>query len=59
MAYAGSGIAVDDSLLIVTLVVGVSNCSIFCCTLLYVHSTFAIILMEKRELAALFLLLPS
>ena len=25
----------------------------FCCTLLYVHSSFAIILMEKRELDAL------
>ena len=26
----------------------------FCCTLLYVHSSIAIILMGKRELAALF-----
>ena len=26
----------------------------FCCTLLYVHSSFAIILMGKRELVALF-----
>ena len=26
----------------------------FCCTLLYVHSRFAIILMGKRELVALF-----
>ena len=25
----------------------------FCCTLLYVHSSFEIILMEKRELVAL------
>ena len=25
----------------------------FCCTLLYVHSSFAIILMGKRELVAL------
>ena len=32
---------------------GVSNCSMFCCTLLYVHSSFAIILMGKRELVAL------
>ena len=37
---------------------GVCNCSMFCCTLLYVHSIFAIILMEKRELVAL-LSLPS
>ena len=27
----------------------VCNCSIFCCTLLYVHSSIAIILMGKRE----------
>ena len=32
---------------------GVSNCSMFCCTLLYIHSSFAIILMGKRELVAL------
>ena len=32
---------------------GVYNCSMFCCTLLYVHSSIAIILMGKRELIAL------
>ena len=37
---------------------GVCNCSMFCCTLLYVSSSyvsdsFAIILMGKRELVAL------
>ena len=32
---------------------GVCNCSMFCCTLLYVPSSFAIILMGKRELVAL------
>ena len=32
---------------------GVCNCSMFCCTLLYVHSSITIILMEKRELVAL------
>ena len=32
---------------------GVCNCSMFCCTLLYVHSSIAIILMDKRELIAL------
>ena len=32
---------------------GVCNCSMFCCTLLYVSSSIAIILMGKRELAAL------
>ena len=35
---------------IVTPIVGVCNCSMFCCTLLYVHSSIAIILMGKREL---------
>ena len=34
-------------------IVGVCNCSMFCCTLLFVHSSFAIILMGKRELVAL------
>ena len=33
--------------------VGVCNCSMFCCTLLYVHFSIAIILMGKRELIAL------
>ena len=32
---------------------GVFNCSMFCCTLLYVHSSIAIFLMGKRELIAL------
>ena len=32
---------------------GVCNCSMFCCALLYVHSSIAIILMGKRELVAL------
>ena len=32
---------------------GVCNCSMFCCTLLYVHSSIAIILMEERGLIAL------
>ena len=32
---------------------GVCNCSMYCCTLLYVHSSIAIILMGKRELIAL------
>ena len=33
--------------------VGVCNCSMFCCMLLYVPSSIAIILMGKRELVAL------
>ena len=32
---------------------GVCNCSMFCCTLLCVRSSIAIILMGKRELVAL------
>ena len=32
---------------------GVCNCSMFCCTLLHVHSSIAIILIGKRELIAL------
>ena len=38
---------------IVTPIVGVCNCSMFCCTLLYVNSSIAIILMWKRELVSL------
>ena len=41
-----------------TPIVGVCNCSMFCCTLLYVHSSVAIILMGKRELVALLNLSP-
>ena len=47
------GSVVEDFLFIVTPIVGVCNCSMFCCTLLYVHSSIAIILMGKRELVAL------
>ena len=32
---------------------GVCNCFMICCTLFYVHSSFAIILMRKGELVAL------
>ena len=42
-----------DFLFIVTPIVGVCNCSLFCFMLLYVHSSISIILMGKRELAAL------
>ena len=42
-----------ENLFIVTPIVGVFNCSMFCSTLLYAHSSFAIILMGKRELVAL------
>ena len=46
-------LVVVDLLFIVTPIVGLCNCSIFCCTLLYVYSSIAIILMGKRELVAL------
>ena len=38
---------------------GLYNCSMFCCTFLYVPSSFAIILMGKRELVALLSLSSS
>ena len=44
---------VVDFLFIVTPIVGVCDCSMFCYMLLYVHSSMAIILMGKRELVAL------
>ena len=37
----------------VTPIAGVCNCSMFCCTLLHVHSSLAIVLMGKRELVVL------
>ena len=40
-------------LLMSTPIVGSCICSLFCCALLYVHSSFAIILMGKGELIAL------
>ena len=45
--------SVVDFLFIVTPIVEVCDCSMFCCTLLYVHSSIAVILMGKRELIAL------
>ena len=35
---------------------GACNCSMFCCTLFYVYSSIAIILMGKSELVALLIL---
>ena len=50
---AGRSKAAVLLLFIVTPIVGFCNCSIFSCALLCVHSSFAIISMEKRELLAL------
>ena len=45
---------VVDSLLIVTPIVGFCNCFVvFCCALLCIHSSFAIISMGKTELVSL------
>ena len=51
--FTGGGSVVVGFLFIVTPIVEVCDCSMFCCTLLYVHSSIAIILMGKRELIAL------
>ena len=50
--FLGGGSVVVDLLLIVALIVGFCVCSMFCCALLCVLSSFAIISMEKRELVA-------
>ena len=50
---SSGGSVVLDSMLIVTPIVGFYNCSMSCCALLYVHSSFAIILVGKRELVDL------
>ena len=55
----GGGSVGVDSLLIVAPIVGFCNCSMFCCSLLCVHSSFAIISMGKRELVLFFLLCLS
>ena len=52
-ACSGGGSVVVGFLFVVTPIVGVCNCSMFCCTLLYVHSSIAIILIGIRELVAL------
>ena len=54
--FKGGGSVVVDLMYIVTPIVGFCNCSMFCCALLYVPSSFAIILTGKRELVALLIL---
>ena len=53
VAWAAVGSVVVDLLFIVNPIVGVCSCSMFCCALLYVHSSFAIIWVGKREMVAL------
>ena len=55
----GGGSVVVDFLFIVTPIVGVGDYSMFCCTLLCVHSSIAIILMGKRGLVALPICFPG
>ena len=45
--------------MILSLIVVFCNCSMFCCALLCVHSSFAVISMGKRELIALLCLSSS
>ena len=49
----GSPVVVVGFLFVVAPIVGVCNCSMFCCTLLYVHSSIAIILMGIKLVALL------
>ena len=51
--FLGGGSVVVDLLLFVTPIEGFCNCSMFCCALLCVHSSFAIISMGKTEQVAL------
>ena len=50
--YSGGSSVAVDSWLIVTPRMGFCNCSMFCCSLLCVHSSFAMIFMGRRELDA-------
>ena len=56
--FKGGGYVVVNSLLIVASIVGLCACFMFCCALLCVLSSFAIILMRKRELVLYFVFLP-
>ena len=51
--FWGGGSVVVDFLFVVATVVGVCICFMFCCTLLYVHSSIAMILLGRGELVAL------
>ena len=51
--FWGAGSVVVDLLFVVTSIVGVCGCSVFCCALLCVCSSVAVILMGKRKLVAL------
>ena len=38
---------------------GVCNCSMFCCTLLYVHSSIAIVMVERLFLQFVIVVFPD
>ena len=52
-AVRSRSVVVVDLFFIFTPIVGVYNCSLFCCMSLYIHSSSAIILKGERELVAL------
>ena len=51
--FLGSSSVIVDLLFIVTPSVGVCKCFMFCCTYIYVNTSFAIILTGKRKQVAL------
>ena len=51
--FWGGGSVVVEFLFVVAPVVRVCICSMFCCTLLYIQSSIAIILLGRGELVAL------
>ena len=55
----GDGSVLVDFLFIVTPNVEVCNCSMFCCSLLCVHSSFAIILMGRGSWLLCLVCLPG
>ena len=54
--FLGGGSVVVNSLLCVAPIVGFCVCSMFCCALLFVLSSFAIILSDGEERAGCFTL---
>ena len=54
--FYGGGSVVVGLLFVVAPIVGVCDCSMFCCTLLYVPSGFAVVLVGRRGVVAALLL---
>ena len=53
MILSGGSVVVDFLFIVIPIVGVCNNFSMFCCTLIYVYSSIAIIMMGKRELVAL------